>query len=592
MKKRIADLIFETLVKYNIKTCFAVVGGGAMHLDNALGLNKNIEKIFNHHEQACTIAAEGYAKITGEMAVACVTSGPGATNAITGVMGAWVDSVPMIVLSGQVRYSLTVEATGLPLRFRGVQEFDIINSVKNMTKYAIMLREPEKVVYELEKAIYIAMSGRRGPVWLDVPLDIQGAEIEEEDIEHFIPEEDLASCSEEDFAKLKEMIRKAEKPIILAGNGIANSGALKKFHNFAKHLGIPVIGATIAADAMYHDYELYYGLSGSIGPRVGNFILQNSDFILALGTSLGFRTTGYSQDAFAPKAKIVMVDIDDYERQKPGVRYDLFIKADLHNFLVEGLNKLSKKNLNNLWRDYCDSLKERFSPYEAISNIKEEERVGMYYFWKKFSELEPEDTIIALGNNTGICAKLQIGVKTDKQRVLVNNNCGSMGYDIPCALGAAVATKKEVILVTGDGSFMMNLQELQTITHNKLPVKIVVFENDGYNAIRQTSKNFFNGFEVGCSKESGISFPSFKEVAKTFGFKYNVANTNRDVEEALKWLFNEEGNVLLEIKEKLDDPVTPRLMSRMGADGKFLSPALEDLYPFLDEEELKKWMWK
>lgn len=591
MKKRIADLIFETLVRYNINTCFAVAGGGAMHLDNALGLNKDIEKIFNHHEQACTIAAEGYAKITGQMAIACVTSGPGATNALTGVMGAWVDSVPMIVLSGQVRYSLTAEATGLPLRFRGPQEFDIINSVKNMTKYAVMLREPGKAVYELEKAIHIAMTGRRGPVWLDIPLDIQGAEVEEKELQHFKPEETLVSCSEKEFFKLEEMIKKAERPVILAGNGIANSGTLEKFHKFAKYLGIPVVGAAIAVDVMYSDYELYYGLSGVIGPRTGNFILQNSDLILALGTSLGFKTTGYSQELFAPKAKIVMIDIDEYEKQKPGVRYDLFIKADLHTFLVEGLKNLSKKILNNLWKNYCNSLKERFTPYEAIEGIKNDERVCMYYFWKKFSELEPEDTIIALGNNTGICAKLQIGVKTNKQRVLANNNCGSMGYDIPCALGAAVATKKEVIVVTGDGSIMMNLQELQTIVYNKLPIKVVVFENDGYNAVRQTSKNFFNGFEVGCSRESGISFPNFKEVARTFGFKYNVVNTNKEVEEGLKWLFSEKGNLLLEIKEKLDDPVTPKMMSRMTSDGKFLSPSLEDLYPFLDEEELKKWMW-
>lgn len=591
MKKRIADLIFETLVRYNINICFAVAGGGAMHLDNALGLNKDIEKIFNHHEQACTIASEGYAKITGQMAIACVTSGPGATNALTGVMGAWVDSVPMIVLSGQVRYSLTAEATGLPLRFRGPQEFDIINSVKNMTKYAVMLREPEKAVYELEKAIHIAMTGRRGPVWLDIPLDIQGAEVEEKELQHFKPEETLVSCSEKEFFKLEEMIKKAERPVILAGNGIANSGALEKFHKFAKYLGIPVVGAAIAVDVMYSDYELYYGLSGVIGPRTGNFILQNSDLILALGTSLDFKTTGYSQELFAPKAKIVMIDIDEYEKQKPGVRYDLFIKADLHTFLVEGLKNLSKKILNNSWKNYCNSLKERFTPYEAIEGIKNDERVCMYYFWKKFSELEPEDTIIALGNNTGICAKLQIGVKTNKQRVLANNNCGSMGYDIPCALGAAVATKKEVIVVTGDGSIMMNLQELQTIVYNKLPIKVVVFENDGYNAVRQTSKNFFNGFEVGCSRESGISFPNFKEVAGTFGFKYNVVNTNKEVEEGLKWLFSEKGNLLLEIKEKLDDPVTPKMMSRMTSDGKFLSPSLEDLYPFLDEEELKKWMW-
>jgi acetolactate synthase-1/2/3 large subunit len=590
MKKRVADIIIETLVELGVKDCFSVVGGGSMHLDNALGLNDDMNVVFHHHEQACAMAAEGYAKTSGNIAAVCVTSGPGATNTLTGVMGAWVDSVPMFVMSGQIRYEVSVAKTGLPLRFRGNQEFDIIGSVKNMTKYAKMVTDPLSIKNEINKAVKTAISGRRGPVWLDIPLDIQNAMVNEEDLYPVEEIKEEPTIKEEEFNNLIEMISNAKRPVIIGGNGIANSGNLGLFREFAKKLGIPVVASAIAADVLYDDYDLYYGISGFIGPRTGNFILQNADFILTLGTSLGFKTTGYTQEKFAVNAKIVMVDCDEYEVRKPGVRVDYFIHSELKNFFNYCLPKIKHVNVPNEWIDYCNKLKNRFTPFEATEGLSADVRVCSYMFWKKFEEHEPDDSIAALGNNTGISSKLQIGIKHENSRVIANNNCGSMGYDLPAAIGSAVASKKEVICVTGDGSIMMNLQELQTIKHYNLPVKVVIFSNDGYNAFRQTCKNFFNGFNVGCDAESGVSFPSFEKVADTFGYGYKCCHSNGELDECLDWLFSQEGQVILEVEQRLDDPITPKVMSRINDKGEFVTPSIEDMYPFIDEEEYKSLM--
>lgn len=586
MKKRVADIIVETLVELDVDDCFCVVGGNAMYLNNALGKNSEMKTMFNHHEQACAIAAEAYARDKGKMAAVCVTSGPGATNALTGVMGAYVDSLPMIVLSGQVRSNLTVEASGLPLRFRGNQEFNIIDSISTMTKYAKRVLNPLDIKAEIIKSVSIALAGRRGPVWLEIPLDIQMAEIEEDELTSFESIIEIPSITNADAISIIDDMKKAKRPVILAGNGIAASGTLNQFRDFALSVKTPVVSAAIAADVLDRDYELYYGISGFIGPRTGNFVLQNSDYILCLGTSMGVKTTGYQQDEFAKNAKITMIDVDPYEVKKPGVRVDKFVLSGLSEFFDTMKNIETKVNVDGTWIEYCNKVKNRFTPFEAIEGLDPDERVCSYNFWKVFEDYEPQDSITALGNNTGITAKLQIGIKQRNQRIIANNNCGSMGYDIPAAIGIARASKKEVVCVTGDGSIMMNLQELQTIKHYDLPIKIVVFTNDGYNAIRQTSKNFFNGEKVGCDAESGVSFPEFSSVAKTFGYQYHCCHKNSELDESLKWLFNIKGHAILEVEQRLDDPVTPKVMSRVNENGEFVTPAIQDMFPFIDEKEL------
>lgn len=589
MKKRVADIIIQTLIDRGVTDCFAVVGGGAMYLDNALGLNPNIRKIFNHHEQACSMAADAYARLSGKPAAVCVTSGPGATNAITGVMGAWQDSLPMIVLSGQVRYAISVAKSGLQLRYRGVQEFDIIPSVKNMTKYAVMLTDPLAVRREVNKAYDIAMSGRRGPVWLDVPQDIQSAVVETEELYEDEPVPDVPKASAVQVEQAMNKLRSAKRPVILAGNGIVNSGNLDLFRMFVRKTRLPVIGACIAADAMYMQYDRFYGMSGTVGSRAGNFILQNADVILSLGSSLGFKTTGFAQENFAPGAYMIDVDVDAYEVRKPGVRVGLFLHSELSSFLLQAI-EFEEIPVPEPWIVYCDTLKARFSPFEPGLDLPMEERVCSYWFWKRFDETAPEDAICILGNNTANSAKLQIGIRYETQRLIANNNCGSMGADLPEAIGAAAASGREVFCVTGDGSIMMNLQELQTIRFNHFPVKLVVFSNDGYNAIRQTSLNFFNGFLVGCNESSGISFPSFEMVAKTFGLSYRCCHNNGEVSESLEWLYQTKGLALLEIQERLDDPVIPKVMSRLNSDGTYATPALQDMYPFLEREEYDRYM--
>lgn len=592
MQRRVADIVMDILVEENILDCFAVVGGGAMHLNNALALNDKIHKYFNHHEQACAMAADAYARLSGKMAAVCVTSGPGTTNVVTGVMGAWQDSLPMLVISGQVRYETSVAKTGLPLRYRGIQEFDVRPMARSMTKYVSMITDPLSIRREMKKAIKLALSGRRGPVWIDIPLDMQSAIIDTDDL--YLEEEKptIPAISTEECKWIERELRHAKRPCILGGTGIVSSNTQKEFQEFIESVNIPVIGGGWCTDMLYTQHPLYYGHSGDIGPRTGNFILQNADVILVLGNSLSFRQTGFAQDLFAPDAQIIYVDVDENEVKKPGLHVDKFIHSDLKSFF----EVFSNFNLSILekeaWLEYCNHLKERFSVYESINELEGSARVNAYYFWKVFERLTEEGQIIAMGNSRGNAAKIQIGVHKPGQRAITNYLCGSMGYDLPAAIGCAVASGKEVLCITGDGSIMMNLQELQTIKHYHLPVKVIIFSNDGYSAIRQTCKNFFSGTFIGCTLESGISFPDFEKLAAAFEFEYKCCCCNDEVEDSLEWVLNTEGNLLLEIKQQIENPLIPKLMSRMNADGSFSTPALHDMAPFLPKEEIESLMFK
>lgn len=592
MKKRVADIIFETLVELNIVDCFTVVGGGAMHLDNALALNTDMNSHFNHHEQACAMAAEAYARYSGKMAAVCVTSGPGATNTLTGVMGAWVDSVPMIVISGNVRYETSIEKSGLPLRYRGLQEFDIIHSIQNMTKYSLVLTKPETVKYEVQKAVAIAMEGRRGPVWIDVPQDMQNALVEVETLAEYTETADKTPvCKQADVEHVLEVLKNAERPCILMGSGIQCSHLEDAFETFLEKMQVPVIGGAWLGDIFYSEHPLYYGLSGNAGPRGGNFILQNSDCILCLGNSLSYKQTGYDISSFAPKAKIFMVDADENEYLKVKETVDTFIHADLKDFFREAENISETCKAPEEWMEYCNKIRETFSPFEGKSSADPTGRVNKYLFWETFLNVMPEDTLMALGNSSVAMGANQIGRRFKGQRMISNYICGSMGFDLPAAIGLAVASKQPVVCVTGDGSMMMNLQELQTIQYKKLPVKIVLFENNGYGAIKQTCKNFFEGKEYGCSPDSGVGFPQFQKVAEAFEYPYNCCHTNEELAEKLDWLKAQKGSCILEIKQQLDDPVVPKLMSKLDENGQMTSPKLHDMYPFVSEEDMK-WIMK
>lgn len=588
MKKRVADVIFDTLAELGIMDCFAVVGGGAMHLDNALAIHERIKTVFNHHEQACAMAAEAYARYSGKMAAVCVTSGPGATNAITGVMGAWVDSVPMIVISGNVRYETSVEYSGLDLRYRGLQEFDIIHSIQNMTKYSCYLTNPQRVKYEVEKAVYLAMNGRRGPVWIDVPQDIQNTIVETDDLDSFVATDKTAEIDLSLFCKIVEMLNEAKRPCILMGSGIQCTHSENCFEDMIQKLKIPIVGGAWVGDIFYSENPLYYGLSGNAGSRAGNYILQNSDFILVLANSLSYKQTGYDITSFAPNAKICMVDIDENEYLKNEGKIDIFLKADITAFMKMCVRELDKPIETPCdWLVYCNKIKERFPALEGQITAEPHGRVNKYVFWEKMLELAPQDALFALGNSSVGMAANQVGRKYKGQRMISNYICGSMGFDLPAAIGVAVASKKPVYCVTGDGSIMMNLQELQTIIYNNLPVKIVIMENQGYGAIRQTCKNFFGGLNFGCSPEDGVSCPDFEKITKAFGFEYDVCVTVDELEDKLRKLVDNRGQFVLEIKQQLDDPVLPKLMSKLDEKGKMTSPKLHDMYPFVSEDDMK-----
>lgn len=585
MRRRAADILFETLADEGIDTCFCVPGGGAMHLDNALSLNKDITTYFNHHEQACAMAAEGYARTSGKPAVVCVTSGPGAANVVNGVIGAYVDSIPMVVVTGQVRTDISVQESGLPLRYRGVQEFDIITSAQNMTKYAVSVRKPEDVKYEAQKAFAIAMHGRRGPVWLEMPLDVSSSLVEEDKLKSYDNELETLIPSENQVRHVFEELASAERPCVLAGSGIVSGDARGEFAELANRLKVPIVGQSQVSDVLGNDHENFYGLSGTSGPRTGNYILQNADLIVSLADSLSFRQTGFRQDAFAPHAKIIMVDADENEPKKPGLHVDGAVRADIKEFLRIANDLGCTSGCSDEWLTYCNRVRNTFDPYEGKEGHPLDGRVSQYRFWEAYNKLSSDDAVVALGNNTAICAKLQVGKRTDSQRVIANYACGSMGYDLPAAIGACIASgRRETMCATGDGSIMMNLQELQTIRHHNLPIKVVVFSNDGYGTVRMTIDNFFNSNYFGCNAESGISFPSFEKVADTFGLPFVHCEKNGDVEEKLEELLAIDGPAFMLVDELYRDPLVPKLMSKQDAEGHMISPKLEDLFPFVSDD--------
>ena len=588
MKKRVADIIMDTLADCGVEQAFCVVGGGSMYLDNALGISKRIKTIFNHHEQACAMAAEGYARYTTDKpALVCVTSGPGGTNTLTGVYGAYVDSIPMIIVSGQCRYNTSVPDAGVPLRCRGVQEFNIVDTVKTMTKYSKMIIDPLEIKREVRKAYDIAMNGRRGPVWLDIPQNVQNTMVEENDLLPVLPAPETVKAKEGDIEKLYSLLKAAKRPVILAGSGIRYSGNYDAFLNFLNTVKVPVVNAGSQPDLLYRNHSLCAGAEGLSGQRAGNFVLQNADVVLVLGASLTFTETGWVQENFVPKAHLIMVNVDEYEHRKPGMHVNTFIHADLKEFFNQTTH--FRIDAPAEWIEYVRKVKAKFDPFEGADETTDG-RVNPYSFWKAYAGKIRDNGVTCLGNSNSIGAWLRYGIATEKQRTLVNVNCGSMGDDITLATGVAAAAKRSVLVQTGDGSFMMNLQELATIAHNKLPVKIVVFSNGGYNALRNTFKTYFNGVNAGCDYDSGISFPSFEKVAAAFGFPYHKCPSNKDVSDSLDWLLGQNGFAFLEVEQSFDAVKAPCVISRLRADGTSEPAWLQDMSPFIDRDEFKALM--
>lgn len=586
MKIRVADYIANYLVNKGIKQVFSVVGGGAMHLNDAFGNHKEMNCVYNHHEQACAMSAESYARLEGKLAVACVTTGPGGTNAITGVLCAWQDNIPLLIISGQVRSNTTVASTGLRLRQFGEQEHYIVDTVKSITKYAVTVLQPEKIRYELEKCIELALSGRRGPCWLDIPLDIQSAIIETDELEGYeVNNGSGISWNKKEFI---DKVTQSKKPVIIAGSAIRSAGVVKEFKEFIEQFAdIPVLAANGCNDILPVGHKRYYGNFGMIGGRAGNFIVQNADCIISLGCRLAFKHIGFNYEEFSKNSYKIVVDVDDQELNKKTTIIDMPICMDLKNFFDE-LNgvRIKEVAMSKSWLVYCNELREKFPIYQEKHNAST--CVNPYYFAEQLKKNIEDDGIIIVGNSCACDCVRQCGVLSEKQRLWGNTNCGTMGYDLPGAIGAAVAAKRNVYCVTGDGSIQMNLQELQTIVHNNLPVKIFIHNNAGYYAIVQTHTNFF-GRLSGCTEQSGISFPDFEKLAHAYGIPYFRAETHNQLDEILPKVNNTDGYVICEVISDTTQPIEPKIKSRLDENGNMISPKLDDLYPFLDVEEYNKY---
>lgn len=592
MKQRLADYIADFFAANNITDVFTVTGGGAMHLNDAFGHHQQLHCTYNHHEQACAIAAEGYARYSGNIAAVCVTTGPGGTNAITGVLGGWLDSIPMFIVSGQVKFSTTIKSTHMPLRQLGDQEFNIIDCVKTMTKYAEMVVNPHDIAYVLEKALYLATHGRPGPVWLDIPLNVQGALIETERLHHY----DSASDSRElpplppenQMYTILAKIKEARRPVVFAGEGIRISGAYTQFLKLIDKLNIPVVTAWNAHDLLWDEHPLYCGRPGTVGTRGGNFVAQYADLLLIFGCRLNIRQISYNWENFAPAAYKIMIDIDPAELLKPTLNIDMPIHADL-NAVMELLNQIAEKNTQHTrWIDWCRNINAKYPVCEK-SCYATNMPVNPYIFMDMLFKECVEGDVIITGNGSACVCAFQAGYIRKNQRLFTNSGCASMGYGLPAALGAAVARcGKRVICIDGDGSLQMNIQELQTIIHNQLNIKLFVLNNDGYHSIRQTQINLFKPPLCGVSSENGISFPSLEKIAYAYGFPYVKIDDVQTVSEKIKETLNTAGPIIAEV---LLDPAqffSPKLSAKKLPDGTMVSPPLEDMYPFLPKDEMKR----
>ena len=589
MKIKVSEYIAEFLAANGIRHVFTVVGGGAMHLNDSLGHHHGLKCIYSHHEQASAIAAESYARINNDLAALCVTTGPGGTNAITGVVGAWLDSIPMLVISGQVRYDTTARSTGLDLRAMGDQEFDIVKAVSCMTKYADMITDPQNIRYALEKAIYLAKAGRPGPCWLDIPLNVQGAYVDSNTLAGFEPPEAEKPDLSVEAGFIIERIKGSARPVFYAGNGIRIAGAHKAFIRVAKKLNIPIVTTWNGIDAVETDNTLYTGRGGIFGDRAGNFTVQNSDLILSIGNRLSIRQVGYSHASWAREAFVIAVDVDPNELQKPLVRLDHTVCADALDLLTAMDAALPDKPLftENGWLTRCSAWKRDYPV--VLPKHYEDKTANVYCFINELSRRLPDGSITVVGNGSACVVGSHAYVIGKDSRFIINSAIASMGYDLPAAIGACVASGgKETICITGDGSIQMNIQELQTIIHHRFPIKVFVINNGGYHSIRQTQKNFFGEPLVGVGYDSGdLSFPDMQKLAAAYGFPYYSCRSNNDFS-VLDELLALNSPLICEIFVSREQLFEPKSATKRLSNGTLVSAPLENLAPFLSDEELRK----
>lgn len=590
MKVKVSNYIADFLVEHGVAHMFTVTGGGAMHLNDAFGHKQGLECIYNHHEQACAIAAEGYARLTGKIAGVCVTSGPGGTNAITGVLGGWLDSIPMFVISGQVKRETTIWSTDVPLRQLGDQEFNIIDCIAPMTKYCKMITDPIEIKYHLEKAWYMCQHGRGGPVWLDIPLDIQASIVETDELVGFC-EKELEVIEEPIYdvsytEQILNQITRSKRPVVFAGTGIRLSGAYNEFLELVEKLGIPVVTAWNAHDVLWDDSPYFCGRPGTIGTRGGNFVVENSDLLLVLGCRLNIRQISYNYKDFAKKAYKIVVDIDEAELRKPTISPDMAIHANVAD-VMHSLNQCeyTKQKKHEEWLTWCRNINRKY-PIVLDDYLKNDEPMNPYAFMDKMFKCFEADENVICSNGSACVISFQTAYLQKGQRLFANSGCAAMGYGLPAAIGCAVARRgKRVVCLEGDGSLQMNIQELQTVFYNKLNLKLIVLNNNGYHSIRQTQTNLFNPPMVGVCDGNGLSFPDMKKIAYAYDIPFVRIERLSDVNGKIQEVLSTDGPVICEAILDSEQFFAPKLSSKVLPDGKIVSPPIDDMFPFLDREE-------
>ena len=606
MKQKVSDYIADHIAEWGIRDVFTVTGGGAMHMNDAFGHHPKLHCTYQHHEQACAMAAEAYARMDNRMAAVCVTTGPGATNAITGVLGGWMDSIPMLVFSGQARYATTVAASGLKLRSMGVQECNIVPVVASITKYAQMIIHPEDIRYHLEKALYMAVNGRPGPVWLDIPLDVQGAVIDTEKLRGYDPqenpEEKPAEISQDVIQQILDKIEKSRRPVLFPGNGVRLAGAMDDFQKLVNILGVPVITGMSSVDAMESEHPYFAGRSGGTGTRPGNFALQNSDVLLSIGNRQGFAQTGFQYQDWARGSYTILNDIDENELKKPSLHVSLPVCGDAGDLIrklicaakLRGADETNPLFKGRDWIRQCLVWKQKYpvvtaKHYETV----EEGCTNIYAFYEELSKAMQEGQTLMVSVGTSRVAGSQAFRVKKGQRFITNPNTASMGFCLPAATGICVAQPgKPVVCVTGEGSLQMNLQELQTIWQNRLPVKLFVINNQGYHSIRQTQQSYFEPPLVGVGAESGdLSFPDLSKIIPAYGFSYRAVHAAEELPETLHQVLEETGASVCEVFVTKYQKTEPKTSAKKLPDGSMVSAPLEDMYPFLSKEELEENMF-
>lgn len=589
---RVADYIINFIYdQLKVADIFMVSGGGIMHLTDAIAKHGRMRYICSYNEQATTMEMEGYARANENFGVAIVTSGPGATNAITGVVGAWQDSTPCMVISGQSKRAQTIYNSGIEkLRQFGAQEVNILPMIKTATKYSRMVDDPNKIRYYLEEAVYYAKEGRPGPVWLDIPLDVQGAIINPEELKGFdAPEiKNKWKIPEDKIEEIFNLLKESHRPVIIAGHGVRLSGAVEEFMKFVESVNIPVVTPRLGIDLMNTDHSLYVGRVGIKGDRAGNLAVQNSDLLFCIGTRLSINVTGHDYASFAPNAKKIVIDIDGDEHKKSTIKIDQYILSDALDFFKSLLKSVNyhKFNLLDSWPRMCRNWKEKYPV--VLSSYKDQKIINTYYFTELLSEqLDAEDIIIIDSGSSSYVVSQSVKIKKG-QKFIASGGLGSMGYAIPAGIGASVARgKKRVICITGDGSFQFNVQELQTIVHNKLPIKMFIYNNSSYSSIYFTQHNYFEDRFIGVDDKSGVSMPDILKTSELYGIKgIRIGNTD-EIKDKIKEALAYEGPVICDVICDKAQLIIPTVYSVKNEDGSMTSRPLEDMFPFLDRDELQ-----